>query len=104
MGKHDMSILLAALLLGPSGLPEIDRNALDLQARAEALQPRLVSTRGGLFELEAMTTVCRAAGNQPDPRAFLATLSRAYGLNSTESAALRGSCAAYLAGRADRRR
>ena len=101
-----MIILLAALLLGPSGLPEIDRNALELQARAEALQPRLAnaSQRAGLFELEAMTTVCRAAGSQPDPRAFIATLSRAYGLSASESAALRGSCAAYLAGRADGRR
>lgn len=98
-------ILAAALLLGPSGLPEIDRQSLDLQARAEALQPRLAnSQRDGLFELEAMTTVCRAAGSQPDPRAFLATLSRAYGLDAAQSAALRGSCAAYLAGRADGRR
>jgi hypothetical protein len=100
-----MSILLAALLLGPSGLPEIDRRSLDLQARAEAMQPRLVrSQREGLFELEAMTTVCRAAGNQPDPRAFLGTLARAYGLDAGETAALRGSCAAYFAGRADGRR
>ena len=100
-----MSILLAALLLGPSGLPEIDRRSLEFQARAEALRPRLArSQRDGLFELEAMTTVCRAAGSQPDPRAFLATLSRAYGLDATESAALRGSCAAYLAGRAEGRR
>lgn len=98
-------ILAAALLIGPSGLPEIDRHSLDLQARAEALQPRLArSQREGLFELEAMTTVCRAAGSQPDPGAFLATLSRAYGLNAHEATALRGSCAAYLAGRADRRR
>jgi hypothetical protein len=102
-----MSMILAAaaLLLGPSGLPEIDRLSLDLQARAEALQPRLArSDREGLFELEAMTTVCRAAASQPDARAFLATLSRAYGLNASETAALRGSCAAYFAGRADARR
>jgi hypothetical protein len=99
-----MSILLAALLLGPSGLPEIDRSSLDLQARAEALQPRRASVRSNLFELETMTTVCRAAAAQADPRTFLGTLSRAYGLNASESAALRGSCAAYLAGRADGRR
>ena len=101
-----MSILLAAFLLGPSGLPEIDRTSLDLQARAEALQPRVASasSRRDLFELEALTTVCRAAGSQRDPRTFLATLSRAYGLSASESAALRGSCAAYLAGRADGRR
>ena len=98
-----MSIILAAMLLGPSGLPEIDRRSLELQARAEALEPRRASAsaRRGLFELEAMTAVCRAAAAQPDPRAFLATLSRAYGLSAADSAALRGSCAAYLAGRAD---
>ena len=99
-----MSMLLAALLLGPSGLPEIDRGALELQARAEALQPRLAAVRKeGLFELDAMTTVCRAASSQPDPRAFLSTLARAYGLGASDSAALRGSCAAYFAGRADAR-
>jgi hypothetical protein len=35
-----MVILLTALLAGASPLPQIDRTALDLQARAEALQPR----------------------------------------------------------------
>ena len=107
MGEDEMNVIFAALLLGPVALPEIDRAQLELQARAESLQPRLVpaaASRRGLFELEAMTTVCRAAANQPDPRAFLATLSRAYGLNQSESATLRGSCAAYLAGRADGRR
>ena len=104
-GDTDMSMILAALLLGPSGLLEIDRRSLELQARAEALQPRRASSaRDSLFELEAMTTVCRAASAQSDPRIFLATLSRAYGLDPGESAALRGSCAAYLAGRAEARR
>lgn len=35
-----MVILLTTLLAGASPLPQIDRTALDLQARAEALQPR----------------------------------------------------------------
>jgi len=35
-----MIIMLTALLAGASPLPQIDRTALDLQARAEALQPR----------------------------------------------------------------
>jgi len=35
-----MVILLTALLAGASPLPQIDRTALDFQARAEALQPR----------------------------------------------------------------
>lgn len=101
-----MSIILSALLLGAAPLADIDRTSLEMQARAESLQLRPASSRGraGLFELEAMTTVCRAAGSQPDPRAFLSTLSRAYGLNASESGALRASCAAYLAGRADARR
>jgi hypothetical protein len=34
-----MIIMLTALLAGASPLPQIDRTALDLQARAEALQP-----------------------------------------------------------------
>ena len=34
-----MVILLTAFLAGASPLPQIDRTALDLQARAEALQP-----------------------------------------------------------------
>jgi hypothetical protein len=139
-----MSILLSLLLSQARVLPEIDRRALDLQARAEALQTRrpsvpaqtqrritqapaaarvqrtavrtaalpprqtqrLPSPRrasGGALDLSAITTICRAAGNQSDPATFLATLSRAYSLNGTESSSLRTSCAAYLAGRADAR-
>lgn len=102
-----MNAILAALLLAPAmPLPEIDRASLDLQARAEALQPRRIALhrRAGLFELDAMTTVCRAAAGQRDPGAFLDTLGRAYGLGPADQRVLRGSCAAYLAGRADGRR
>jgi len=139
-----MSILLSLLLSQARVLPEIDRRALELQARAEALQTRraasvpattparakplvaatqrrtavrpaavpprqaqrLPSPRrasGGALDLSAITTICRAAGNQADPAAFIATLSQAYSLNSSESSSLRTSCAAYLAGRADAR-
>jgi hypothetical protein len=107
-GGIDMNIIFAALLFAPAPLAEIDRASLDLQARAEALQPRRIAAaagaRPGLFDLETLTTVCRAASSQRDPAAFLATLSRAYGLDAAGSATLRGSCAAYLAGRADGRR
>jgi hypothetical protein len=147
-----MSILLAFVLAQTRVLPEIDRRALDLQARAEALQtrrpaqpptqpaertaratpapaaqiarsetapaaqpvrraaavqtPRLPNPRrasGGALDLSAITTICRAAGNQADPATFLATLSQAYALDTTQRASLRTSCAAYLAGRADAR-
>jgi hypothetical protein len=139
-----MSILLSLLLSQARVLPEIDRRALELQARAEALQTRraasvpattparakplvaatqrrtavrpaavpprqaqrLPSPRrasGGALDLSAITTICRAAGNQADPATFIATLSRSYSLNSNESSSLRTSCAAYLAGRADAR-
>jgi hypothetical protein len=99
-------MFFAALLLAPAQLPEIDRAALDRQARIEAVRPRVTPAAGrsGLLDLEGMTTVCRAAGEQRDPSAFLAALSRAYTLGAAESAALRGSCAAYMAGRADARR
>jgi hypothetical protein len=150
-----MSILLSLLLAQARVLPEIDRRALELQARAEALQTRrpirrcsaqrtarapaapvqaqrpatgpcpadpahgrphrfgagaperapapLRRASGGALDLSAITTICRAAGNQADPVTFLATLSRSYSLNGTESGSLRTSCAAYLAGRADAR-
>jgi len=140
-----MSILLSLLLAQARVLPEIDRRALDLQARAEALQSRTAPRRtatparttpqptlaqrrttpqpaaaplrhasqqrlpvlrrasGGALDLSSITTICRAAGNQSNPATFLATLSRAYSLNSGESSSLRTSCAAYLAGRADAR-
>lgn len=144
-----MIVLLSLLLSQARVLPEIDRRALELQARAEALQtsrpkakvqapvqaqvqrrtapaaapqvqrtgvrtasvplrhterlPTLRRASGGALDLSAITTICRAAGNQADPAAFLTTLSRSYALSGAESISLRTSCAAYLAGRADAR-
>ena len=121
-------------------LPQIDREALDLQARAEALQPRThisqpvrrpaptvvarqpappvrqVATQpvrqptvrrassGNPLDLAQITTICRAAGEQDDPAAFIGRLSNAYALSADDRTSLRSSCAAYLAGRADARR
>jgi hypothetical protein len=109
-----MEIILFALLAGKSVLPAIDREALDLQARAEALQtraapaaaraPRPAPRRASgstALDLAAITTICRAAGGQADPARFIARLSAAYSLSGDEGASLRSSCAAYLAGRAD---
>lgn len=111
-----MILIVAAFLAGKAVLPQIDRNALELQARAEALQPRAKPVRpvrrpvprrasgGSPLDLASITTICRAAGNQADPAAFIARLSSAYSLTSDDSSSLRASCAAYLAGRADARR
>lgn len=118
-----MVIIFAALLAGKTVLVDIDRNALDLQARAEALQPRATApaqanrpTRapvrrpaprraaGSGLDLAQITTICRAAGNQGDPASFLTRISTAYSLSAGDSQSLRSSCAAYLAGRADARR
>lgn len=146
-----MVIILTAFLAAAQSLP-IDRTALELQSRAEALQPRARTTAsprvqpgprkptaepartavrpgptrppqvangmtaaqrrtqprratsGGPLDLASITTICRAAGNQNDPAAFIARLSTAYSLSSEDSTSLRASCAAYLAGRADARR
>lgn len=147
-----MVIILTAFLAAAQSLP-IDRTALELQSRAEALQPRARTTTsarvrpgprkpaaeptrtavrpgptarqtqvasaptaaqrrtqprrastGGPLDLASITTICRAAGNQNDPAAFIARLSTAYSLSSEDSTSLRASCAAYLAGRADARR
>jgi hypothetical protein len=136
-----MVIFLTALLASAKILPLIDREALDLQARAEALQPRThvsrpvhrpaqpVVTRqpapqpvrqavvqpvrqpvlrrasaGTPLDLAQITTICRAAGEQDDPAAFIGRLSNAYALSTDDRTSLRSSCAAYLAGRADARR
>jgi hypothetical protein len=107
-----MEIILAALLAGKTVLPTIDRQSLELQSRAEALQPRSApattrrtpvrrASASSALDLGSITTICRAAGNQADPAGFIARLSRAYSLSSNESVSLRSSCAAYLAGRAD---
>ncbi len=107
-----MELILAALLAGKNVLPQIDRSALELQSRAEALQPRgaipAMSRRQvvrrastGPLDLSSITTICRAAGNQADPAAFIARISGAYSLSRDDNASLRSSCAAYLAGRAD---
>ncbi len=130
-----MVIILTAFLAAAQSLP-IDRTALELQSRAEALQPRARTitpgrsqpartatpgprkpaaqpTRtatvrpgpaprptqvasgptaaqrrtqprransGGPLDLASITTICRAAGNQNDPAAFIARLSTAYSL------------------------
>lgn len=119
-----MSILLAMLLSQSKILPEIDRRALDIQARAEAAQPprraaqparrpavatttqrspvRRASGGNGL-DLSTIATICRAAGGQDNPAQFLSTLARAYSLSADESATIRTNCAAYLAGQADAR-
>jgi hypothetical protein len=108
-----MELILIALLAGKTVLPAIDRDALEIQARAEALQTRAapaVSARrptprrasaSGALDLAAITTICRAAGSQPDPAGFIGRLTAAYSLSRDEGASLRSSCAAYLAGRAD---
>jgi len=118
-----MVIILTALLAGSKVLPMVDRQSLELQARAEALQPRAGPARrvtrpatpvrrpqprrasgGNALDLAQITTICRAAGDQDDPAAFIGRLSSAYSLSAGDSSSLRSSCAAYLAGRADARR
>lgn len=112
-----MIIYLTAALLAGSKL-HIDRDALDTQARAEAMRPRQATrsaqpvrrpaprraSGGNALDLAQITTICRAAGEQPDPGDFVTRLSGAYGLGADDTASLRASCGAYLAGRADARR
>ncbi len=104
-------ILIIASLLGASPvLPEIDRRTLDLQARAEMLQPRrapqplLRRATMGPLDFSQVTTICRAAGRERDPASFIAGLASAYRLSPADASSLRTSCAAYIAGREDARR
>ena len=109
-----MEIILAALLASKTVLPAVDRETLDLQARAEALRPRhavaAVSRNHpvvrpaaglGLLDLGTITTICRAAGNHANPVAYVTRLGRAYELSANQTQALRSNCAAYLSARAD---
>ncbi|HVQ08014.1 MAG TPA: hypothetical protein VMS43_06225 [Allosphingosinicella sp.] len=57
-----MIIMLTAFLAGASPLPQIDRTALDLQARAEALQPR---SRGHARTVQPRRTPARAQTVRP---------------------------------------
>jgi hypothetical protein len=113
-----MVILLAAMLAAKPALPQIDRHTLELQARAEQLQPhrapparaprpqrpQIRRASAGSLDFAQITTICRAAGNQRDPASFIAGLATAYALSPGEGASLRASCAAYIAGRDDARR
>ena len=108
-----MELILAALLASKTVLPAVDRETLDLQARAEALRPQYAvaaSSRRpavrpaaglGLLDLGTITTICRAAGNHANPVAYVTRLGRAYELNANQTQALRSNCAAYLNARAD---
>jgi hypothetical protein len=98
-----MTIFLG-IAAAAGALASIDTAALELHARAEALQPsRASSARSGTRTADIATVriVCPAAANQSDPAAFLGTLARAYRLTSAEAASLQSACAAYMAGRAD---
>jgi hypothetical protein len=126
-----MEIIFAALLAGKALLPAIDRESLDLQARAEALRPRTNMSRPGAatsrpaakaqrpaatatttrtssrpgsvgpLDLGTMTTICREAGGHTNPVAYVTRLSAAYELNATETRSLRSNCAEYLRARAE---
>lgn len=108
-----MQMILMALIAGKTAIPAVDVHSLELQARAEALRPAATAAAprppvrrasGSGLNLASITTICRAAGNQSNPAAFLDRLSGAYSLSQGERASLRSSCAAYIAGQADARR
>ena len=106
-----MDIIFAMLLAGKNVLPTIDRQTLELEARAEALRPATArsSTRParqrnpsvGPLDLNTITTICRTAAGHARPVAFVEGLGRAYELSGSQTRALRSNCAAYLDARAD---
>ena len=107
-----MHIILAALLASKSVLPAIDRETLEMQARAEALRPTTAvassSTRlfrrasGGVpLDLGTITTICRAAANHARPVAYVERQGRAHELSGNQMESLRSNCAAYIDARAD---
>ena len=126
-----MIIELWALVAASTVLPDIDRSALDRQARAEAARPapiRAVASKastpaprkaiarqtpaapvGKRFRLDDInehSAVCRAAGASGDPLGFIEAFGNGYFLSRGETAALAVGCAVYfaraLSGRASR--
>ena len=105
-----MEIILAALLASKTVLPAVDRETLDLQARAEALRPQTTAAAKwrparrqsvDTLDLNTITTICRAAGSHANPVAYVTRLGRAYELSANQQLSLRSNCAAYLDARAD---
>jgi hypothetical protein len=108
-----MEIILAALLASKTVLPAIDRETLEMQARAEALRPTTAvasSSNPRLFrraaggvplDLGTITTICRAAANHARPVAYVERQGRAHELSGNQMQALRSNCAAYIDARAD---
>jgi hypothetical protein len=108
-----MDILLLALLASKTVLPAIDRETLELQARAEALRPTMAAASshrrpvarravaGVPLDLNTITTICRSAANHARPVAYVERLGRAYELSGNQTQALRSNCAAYIDARAD---
>ena len=107
-----MHIILAALLASKTVLPAIDRETLEMQARAEALRPTTAvaspNTRlfrraaGGVpLDLGTITTICRAAASHARPVAYVERQGRAHELSGNQMQSLRSNCAAYIDARAD---
>ena len=107
-----MDIILLALLASKTVLPAIDRETLEMQARAEALRatpavasanPHFFSRRAGgvPLDLGTITTICRAAASHARPLAYIERQGRAHDLSGNQTQALRSNCAAYIDARAD---
>jgi hypothetical protein len=107
-----MEIILAALLASKTVLPAIDRETLEMQARAEALRPTtaVASSNPRLFrravggvplDLGTITTICRAAANHVRPVAYVERQGRVHELSGNQMQSLRSNCASYIDARAD---
>jgi hypothetical protein len=109
--KIMLALTIAALLAGGDVLPEIDRAALDRQARIEARRSAPQAARPArparptllIANRTAVMDLCRAAGSQRDPALFLAGLQNAFNLSPADVAALRDACRSSGAGGADAR-
>jgi hypothetical protein len=102
-------MILAAMLASAQVMPWIDRDALDAQAKVEAVQTAAAKPRKASFsakealakDVEAISTVCGAAAKSPNAAALLTSIGDAFGMSRGEVSALRERCALYLAGRRD---
>ncbi|HEV2746738.1 MAG TPA: hypothetical protein VGW34_05515 [Allosphingosinicella sp.] len=108
-----MTSMIVLLLAGASVFPEIDRAALDRQARAEAQRPVVRKAAAAKPQpkrpakvaapVYSITAVCRAAGEARDAADFLAAFAHGYKLGTGEAAALRETCSLYFIGKREGR-
>lgn len=105
-----MSMVILAMMASAQVMPWLDRASLDRHARLEAStrepmragRSQVASARAAKAlltrDVQAVVTVCKAAGNFPQSKTFLEALGKGYLMTSAEIGDLKRACAIFAAG------